>query len=475
MKNNIFKINLQGISIFIFIYLFIYTANSMIPLCYGDDYLYSFVWQANQQFFEPLPDSARRIESWGDCFESLWNHYFYHSGRVVNHLPLFFFLWQGKEYFNFFNAFLFVFLIMEICWLSNKGKLDFSFHPIRICWIFLALWALQLGFPGVFLWSAGACNYLWSSVLLLGFLISYMRRWYGEEYKEAYGTHDLLFGILFFFFGVITGGTNENTICCVIMVLSFMLWRKWRLGRKIRRWEVMGLVGLLIGYAFLMCAPGNFARLSEDLSHGTYSFDLLKNIYKNGVVFLVVMFFQSPLWIYLMKVMKLSREHSEKDPMNYDSMSINGWILTSFLMNFIMLVSPEFPLRSTFPSLLFLLVATVSSARWADDMGWDIWSRNMKRTFFSISIVYFIITSYFSFYEWGKFYEYDRELMEIVQQHGNETEILEVEKLEIPAWIFPASGYHAVENPLSGNAEEWNNVAYARYHGIKGIRAREKD
>ncbi len=134
--NNISKINSYGILVLFLIFILVYGVNSLIPMGFGDDYIYSFVWEENQRFYDPLPETARRIENWQDYFDSLWNHYFSHSGRLVNFLPVFFFLWQGKEYFNIFNSILVVILIIEIYWISNRGKIDIFFSASKLCWIF---------------------------------------------------------------------------------------------------------------------------------------------------------------------------------------------------------------------------------------------------------------------------------------------------------------------------------------------------
>ena len=87
---------------------------------FGDDYLYSFIWQGKPEFV-PLTEDAIRVSSWQDLLISQWLHYFSWSGRTVNHTLAQFFLWQGKGIFNFFNALIAVVLIIEIYWCINKG------------------------------------------------------------------------------------------------------------------------------------------------------------------------------------------------------------------------------------------------------------------------------------------------------------------------------------------------------------------
>ena len=469
------KTNLKGTAVLLFIFLFMYAANYLMPLSYGDDCIYSFVWEEGQRFYDPLPETARRIASWEDYFDSLWNHYFSHSGRVVNFLPVFFFLWQGKEYFNFFNAFLFVLLIAEIYWLSNKGKITFHFQYSKICWIFFLLWSLQLVFIAIFLWLTGSCNYLWPAVLWSGFLIPYMRKWHEKESKKE--EDSLSFGTGMFFFGMLAGWTNENTGCFFIPLLAILMFLERKNGRKIRQWEILGLAGFVIGYAFLILAPGNFARIAEDLEHGTYSSDWRKNIYQNGAIFSAVLLIQSPLWIYLTRIMQIARKHPDQEEIRQDVMSINGLAVTGLCTNLVMLLSPEFPLRSAFPGLLLLLTAVMSASRLTKDMGWQPWNRKLKSVCRTISVVYFIFTACLSFYGWEKLYTYHQEVLRLVERQKNSSaeEILEVEDFDIPSWLCPASGYHVIKFTFDESSEDWRNAAYARYYGIPGIRKINKE
>lgn len=65
---------------------------------FGDDYLYSFVWQGKPEFI-PLTNNAERISSVHDLFVSQWSHYFTWSGRTVNHTLAQFFFVDGQGLF----------------------------------------------------------------------------------------------------------------------------------------------------------------------------------------------------------------------------------------------------------------------------------------------------------------------------------------------------------------------------------------
>ena len=172
----------KSIVTFAGIYLFLYALNYLHPMSFGDDYLYSFIWQGKPMNV-PLSEKAVRIASWKDILLSQWSHYFTWGGRTVAHVLVQFFLWMGKGVFNYFNAFISIFLIAEINWCINRGKVSLNFKAKDICWIFFVLWAFTPGFSPVFFWLTAACNYLWTNVILITFLLPYIRKYYRFSQK----------------------------------------------------------------------------------------------------------------------------------------------------------------------------------------------------------------------------------------------------------------------------------------------------
>ena len=81
------------------IYLFFLFFNNLAPMYFGDDYVYSFIWEGHS-LYQPLSENAVRISSWHDLLISQWRHYFTWSGRTVNHTLAQMFLWAGKDIFN---------------------------------------------------------------------------------------------------------------------------------------------------------------------------------------------------------------------------------------------------------------------------------------------------------------------------------------------------------------------------------------
>ena len=150
--------------------------------CYpfpGDDYVYSFIWEGHA-IGVPLSEEAVRIQSFRDIFTSLACHYMTWSGRLVAHFFLMLFLWVGKFWFNIVNAAIVVFLCFCIQWIAHEGRVTLHISAKKLAITFFCLWAFTFNFAGVMLWMAGSCNYLWTAVFLLLFLIPYVRHYFTE-------------------------------------------------------------------------------------------------------------------------------------------------------------------------------------------------------------------------------------------------------------------------------------------------------
>lgn len=461
-----------------FLILFFYVLNYLMPMAFGDDYVYSFVWQGNPEFV-PLTEDAVRVSSVCDLINSQWSHYFTWSGRTISHVIAQFFLWKGKGLFDFFNAFISLFLIIEIYWCSNKGIITLYLNPARLVWIFLVLWFFTPGFAPVFFWLTGACNYLWTTVFLLGFQLFYIRKYYVFE-KSLFpkGRHRYLL----FLFGVVAGWSNENSICWIIMLLIVFL-LVTRTQKGFENWMVVGLVGLIIGYTLLTVAPGNYTRLL--VSHGGDWFDKAKFM-GNLHVFTVVLVSQFFLWYYCVRsLFKISYSFNncrelEKEMLKKEVLLIKSICVVAMGMSACMVFSPEFHLRSAFPGTVQLIIATCILLRIQKEYNIELLQLNAKKFLVCVGVVFFVVSAGVTLHHLYEHRIYNEKLLSYVtalREKGNEKkEVLSVEP-------FPAtskmqdfiSGYHTFDANVTDNADSWINVAFARYYCIKGVRVLNAD
>lgn len=449
------------------LFLLFFIFNYLTPMAFGDDYVYSFVWEGHTMY-EPMSEQVMRVSSFRDLFISQWSHYLTGNGRAVSHTIAQFFLWMGKDIFNVFNALISVLLIMEIYWISHKGRITFSFNLSTLCFIAFVLWAFTPGFSPVFFWLCGACNYLWTTVFLLGFLLPYIRKYYFFETKLA---ESKWFSFLMLFFGIVAGWSNENSICWIILVLSvFIFYNKGR--RELESWMFAGLFGLIIGYALLMLAPGNVVRLHAEINtaKGWINAELIKGKF---MMLYMVVFFQFLLWYFCLRsIFILQNKIGSNDNLKAELLLVKIMCILSVCMSAIMLFSPNFPPRSSFPGTVQLVIATCLLLRIQEEYEIEIIKIKARRFLCFVSVAYTVMSVSATLYGFCNYhFQMNNLLVYVKKADCRQESILSVPALiQVDETINNASGLHLLFFEMSEKENDWRNVAFSRYYGLKGLR-----
>ena len=462
----------RGMLTLLIIFVFLYVLNYLTPLGFGDDYLYSFIWQGNAMN-DPLSANAARVSSFSDLLASQWSHYLTWGGRSVAHTLAQLFLWKGKVGFNFVNAFVGTLLVAEIYWCIHKGKVSFSFEPKKVFWIFFALWAFTPGFTPVFLWLTGACNYLWTCVLLLGFMVPFIKKYYFPE--EQTGDSVFFTGFMFCF-GIVSGWTNENSVCWIILMLFLFLLRLHKHEISIHNWMYAGLAGLIIGYLLLVLSPGNVSRLY--LIHGT-GWDSVQYIKANCSTFFKVMICQFFLWYFLLRFLcGAMHKSSGSEILKKEIIFVSVLSVISLGSSVVMLLAPEFPERSGFFGTVWLIIASGIVWQMQDEYKLNLIQDRAKKFLTVTGVFFFVMTSVITLHSFYEMNEWQQELLFLVQQTKteNKNSVLSVKPFRKAGKTeVMMSGFHIVQNDLSDDVNSWENVAFARYYGIKGVRVEKNN
>ena len=469
----------KSIIILLFIYLVMLGLNFLTPLYYGDDLVYAFIWP-NQFMNIPLPENVVRISSIQDVIISQWRHYFTGNGRTIAHLLVQFFVWQGKWLFNIFNALAFVVLILQIHWISDAGKISLkNLRADSICCIFFILWIFNAGFYEVYLWLAGACNYLWSLVILLFFLLPFIQSYFQTE-SAFLNFSGAKCG--FFLLGICAGWGNENTICWLLLFLGLWFIQLFK-NNQLKEWMIWGYIGLLAGYVLLIFAPGNAVRTNYYITN-YYMNDWLKvfsweHIKTRLLTFGIIEDYQLVLWFFILtSLIKIQKEKNYKNELVIKLCNLSKlFCVLSILVNIIMIFAPDFPLRSGFASLVFITISASLIVRIQTILKKDFIDIFIKKKLALIGTCIFAITLFCTY--WGTYlvWQYDKELVDMISiyKQSNSKEILEVPEYKKGSTKLNwASGRHLQNPALTSDENEWINVAFARYYGIKGIRTRGK-
>ena len=434
--------------------------------CYpfpGDDYVYSFIWEGHA-IGTPLSEGAMRIQSVPDIFTSLGSHYMTWSGRLVSHFFLMFFLWIGKFWFNLINAAMVVLLCFCIQWIAHEGRVTVGVPAKKLALTFFCLWAFTFNFSGVMLWMAGSCNYLWTAVFLLLFLIPYVRHYFTEGVVSYQKWMVPAMAAL----GFLAGNSNENTIGWIGLTGLFYLYHVWKRG-MLRSWMISGFIGLAMGFMLLMLAPGNFVRLSNDIGMKESAFDHM-------AIMWISLIFQNFLWFYLWKGYRW-KWHLQTAESHRPYFRLASWFAgVSILFNLIMFLSPIMPARSTFPNLVFLLTAVMLISRCAEINHAYVVQKSLERVAALLGVVYFIWTAGFSLWWYHENYEWEKSVISMTE-HAPRNEVMEVKASPIYTdsryGVF--SGFHLADSAFSEDENSWKNVAFSRYYHIRGIRMADTD
>ena len=307
----------------------LYIANSKMPFKMDDEW-----YSTNLVTGQPLSGLH-------DIWESQVWHFFHWGGRSIAHAQLQLVLWFGPAVADVLNVAVTVLLVFLICKLADAKKLIFGLMSLGFLIILNANWSQTL------LWQSGAANYLYMTTWILLFLLCYFRTLENPEAKN-------LPGICFWIapLGLISGWSNENMGPAVWLGTLGIILFLWKKEKKWYPWMFVGNLFCLLGSCLVILAPGNFVRNVEaadqvagkgllwraflrgfSVANGLFYYLL------HGVVLLVLL-----LFIYCCVLGKKLR----RTDVDFLLMAVLSWGA--------MVLSPHYPDRASFGTLVFLLI-----------------------------------------------------------------------------------------------------------------------
>ncbi len=210
------------------VFLFMLVLNFFTPFT-RDDYRYMFHFGTGEKITGVL-----------DIFSSQYVHYFTINGRAVTHFLAQLFLFLPRFVFVVLNAAAYTALGFLIYVHMSYGKQK---SPYLLGYIYIGMWFLLPAFGETVLWTDGASNYLWGTIIVLSYLLPL------RMYAVREGVLKTKLAIpLMLLMGVIAGWCNENTSGMAIFFTIIMLLMYKCSHKKIPLWSISGLIGLLIGF-----------------------------------------------------------------------------------------------------------------------------------------------------------------------------------------------------------------------------------
>lgn len=275
----------------------------------------------------------------------------------------------------------------------------------------------------------------------------------------------MLYTGIMFFFGIISGWTNENmAVALVFMLIGFLVYYKKQIG-KIPTWAIAGLIGATIGAIFMIAAPGNYVRMENVVSNnytGQPTIYVLFSRILGAVaayyyyVLIPTFIFFILLWLYL----AFGNKQSKKNAVLFLAfLFFSGAIVATSAMS----ASPIFPGRAAFGIISLILVACGILYS-----NLDFSNKLLNRLSFT-SVIFALLLFTADYYRGYK-------ALDMVQRHmQNRVEIIESGKKNGQTdFVFedrmtpPDSRFtHFFE--LTPDSTDWHNGIYSAYYGIHSI------
>ena len=337
--------------------IIIYLANDSVPIMMDDN------WYSTRLFDE------EPVRNLADVFAAQKWHYFNWGGRSVAHGILQVVLMTGWFWADIINVVFNVLLALVICKAAKvKGT-------VYVAMIWGMLYGLNANWKESLCWQSGAANYLYMTTFILFFVWCYVRALEGED-KPLTGAVLWMVPL-----GLMTGWSNENMgPTAWVLSLGIMGYLWWK-ERKWNWWMFVGNVTCFIGSVLVIVAPGNLVRAQEIADDKGLLWRIFLRCYSESKALFE---FLSPTLLVLAAVLfvavgifgiKLSKANIV-------------YLIGALLSWGAMILSPHYPDRATFGTMVFMICVIVSLAAevlkqkpnlkpWMCMVGGVIWLRGM--------------------------------------------------------------------------------------------------
>lgn len=289
-------------------------------------------------------NTQRPTENFGDIIQSQIYQYFSWGGRMVAHVIARLLLWWLKPYSSIANALVIVALNIVCCY---YGKVKNIFTLLLST---VLIYFLNADFEGTANWITGSCNYIWTILICLLFLIPYL------HLLEKAPKKNHLFVIMpvwMLVVGVIAGWTNENIAPVVIIIAIAIMVINMRKKNGLPLWSITGVIGLFTGTSFMLLAPGNSVRSDYIAEKVNAGYGVLKTLmvrcyYMERAIFTYL--FPTLLLGGVLLLIIIYFYRQQLDAVTF--LFLCGGVLSVGAM----FLSPTYPPRATFGSMIFFIV-----------------------------------------------------------------------------------------------------------------------
>ncbi len=309
--------------------------NDAIPFMMDD------IWYADKIIsFEP---SGIPITSFKDIIDSQIWHYNYWGGRSMTHGLLQMLLQLDAGIVDVLNTLAGLLLAYMMCCLSGVWQKSWKLAGI-FCGLGMML-GMNANWMMSMFWQAGAANYLYITSFLLFFLYCYLRE---DPDNRLWGISIWIIPL-----GIISGWSNENMGPTVWILSTIVILTRFFQKKKVYTWMALGNISALLGSILVVIAPGNFVRSEEAANEYSALWNLFLRCYAESKAALEFLF---PAIALLVAVLIIGKGILDIEIGYRNILLLLGGVLSWGAM----VLSPHYPDRATFGTMILLICVIMS-------------------------------------------------------------------------------------------------------------------
>lgn len=402
-----------------------YLKNRLMPK-YADDYPYSFIWEGEEHGNLCMGNHQyRRVRNVPDLLKSQISHYKTWDGRTIaESLVQLFLMPDRKKTFDAANTAVMLSQLLICAQLGRSSRKPGIPAAGKAALLAAGFWTCTPHLAGSVFWLTGSMNYLWVGVLQSVYVLQYSRRFKDPSYKIPTGIAALL--------GLLAGWSTETGAGAAMMLSSMGLLYSM-IRRESDAWMKAGVLGCMAGMLLLLLSPGNRIKMDlerdysdtlpadmEDRAPGyvpdeyLYTPVMFKAYFMEG-------FLPTVLRLLPLQIPVLAYYFNRQCRTGEGDMYIAALEAAGLAVPTVMMLSPEYPLRSTYPSVIYMLGAALYAL---NETGTEVYPYNTAwfRKCMTGAAVYLVINIISSLIVDGDYYCQMEDQIAMLKSEGRDRE-----------------------------------------------------
>lgn len=385
----------------------------------------------------PTHDSER-IRGFLSIIKSQFNHWKLWNGRFVAHFIVQFWLQFDKIYFDIFNSLAYIIVLLLTLSISKVKEVE-RVQPVTYLLMFVFFWFNLPEIGKSVLWVSGSGNYLWTSIIYLSYFYVIL---------QITGKNiSMLSSLGIIFLGLLAGACNENSSPTILLMSLIYIVTHLPYKNSGTLTGFISLISGTLGFVLMLKSPGSQERgkisITVDMLMTNFKVILTSLLQYYWVAYLIIVLL---VFLLLIKKTKLSRD---------TLIQLLVLIMGHFASAFVLMISPEFPKRTLFGTVLFLTMVLFILF----NILCKLFNKKMLMIITMPLIILFAISYFTVNQDLAKSFKEVSYQYEILHQSPKNSDV------KIPLLSTPKTDYNAylLTNNLKTDPNDWFNRWMAKY------------